>query len=216
MKKLLVALCALAVAATFASAGVAVNWTTQNWGEYHGGSGDGSGTAIAANNSVLWQLIFAGADGVANTVQQGQPVPADPSNHYLATGSDDSIVAERVIPQGGGTAADGTVWDAWLSRQPGELPVYSTLTWTQGEGSVYQRVFEFATPINGTYYFETQPLTLNTAWAGEGAPSQDFFVDPADGGMVPNRQVYIIPEPATMGVLGLGALAMVLRRKFRK
>jgi len=26
----------------------------------------------------------------------------------------------------------------------------------------------------------------------------------------------VIPEPATMGLLGLGALAMVLRRKLRK
>ena len=211
MKKLVVALCALAMAATFASAGVAVAWTTQNWGEYH----DGSGTAIAANNSVLWQLIFAGTDGIANSVQQGQAVPADPLNHYLATGSDDSIVAERIIPQGGGAAADGTSWDEWMSKQSG-TPVYSTLTWSQGEGSVYQRVFEFATPINGTYYYETGLLTLNTAWAGEGAAGQDFNVDPANGPLVPNRQVYIIPEPATMGVLGLGALAMVLRRKFRK
>lgn len=214
MKKTLVGLCALAVAATFAGAGVAVSWNTQNWGEYH----DGSGTAVAANNSILWQLIFAGADGIANSVQQGQAVPADPLNHYLAVGSDDSIVAERVIPQGGGAAADGTSWDEWLSLQSGN-PTYSNLHgWDKGNGSVYQRVFEFATPINGTYYWETGLLTLDTTKDDATGPvsPQVFNVDPADGAFVPNKQVYIIPEPATMGVLGLGALAMVLRRKFRK
>ena len=213
MKKLLVALCALAGATMFASAGVSVLWTTQNWGEYH----DGSGTAIALNNSVLWQLIFAGNDGMADSVQHGQPNDAIPSNSYLARGGDDSIVAERTIPLGGGTAPqDGTGWDEFLSNNTATPATFNAINnWTLGQGSVYQRVFEFATPINGTYYWESGLLTLDTT-KGEGAQPQVFNVDSADGPFIPNKQVYIIPEPATMSVLGLGALAMVLRRKFRK
>ena len=54
MKKFLMAICALAVATTVASAAVGISWTTVNWGENHLGDGSGSGNAILEANSVLW------------------------------------------------------------------------------------------------------------------------------------------------------------------
>jgi trimeric autotransporter adhesin len=50
----------------------------------------------------------------------------------------------------------------------------------------------------------------NTTTGGWGFNSGGFTVDGALASAAP------IPEPATMGLLGLGALAMVLRRKIRK
>ena len=212
MKKILMALFASAVAASVATAGIGITWTTQNWGEYHVG-----GTAILAANDALWQLIYAGADNTANSIHNdGVVAPMDAAawaaNNYLRPGSDDQLLASRIIPMGGGAASDGTVWDEWLSYQSGSDPMYSDLSWTTA-GFVYQRVFESATPLSGsTYFYQTGLMALDTTFGGTSTP-QDFFVDPATGPFIPNAQAYSVPEPATMGLLGLGALVMAIRRR---
>ena len=214
MKKILMALFASAVAASVASAGIGISWSTQNWGEYH----DGSGDAILAHNSVLWQLIYAGADNMANSIHDdGVVTPMDPTawaaNNYLRPGSDDQLLASRIIPMGGGAAADGTVWDEWLSYQSGTDPVYQDLSWVTA-GFVYQRVFESATPLSGSgYFYQTGLLALDTTFAGPPASPQVFNADPSTGPLIPDLQPYSVPEPATMGLLGLGALVMAIRRR---
>ena len=73
MKKILMALFAFVVAASVATAGIGIAWTTQNWGEYHVGGG-----SILAGNDVLWQLIYAGADNTANPIHNdGVVAPMD-------------------------------------------------------------------------------------------------------------------------------------------
>ena len=213
MKKILMALFALAVATSAATAGIGILWTTQNWGEYHVG-----GTAILAGNDVLWQLIYAGADNTANPIHNdGVVAPMDAAawtaNNYLRPGSDDQLLASRIIPMGGGAAADGTVWDEWLTYQSGSDPVYQNLSWSTA-GFVYQRVFESATPLSGsTYFYQTGLLALDTTFAGPPASPQVFNADPPTGPLIPNAQAYSVPEPATMGLLGLGALVMAIRRR---
>ena len=214
MKKILMALFAFVVAASVATAGIGIAWTTQNWGEYHVGGG-----SILAGNDVLWQLIYAGADNTANPIHNdGVVAPMDAAawtaNNYLRPGSDDQLLASRIIPMGGGAAADGTIWDEWLTGVIGTAdPVFQDLSWTTA-GFVYQRVFESATPMSGsTYFYQTGLLALDTTFAGGTATPQDFFVDPASGPFIPNSQAYSVPEPATMGLLGLGALVMAIRRR---
>ena len=213
MKKILMALFALAVAASVATAGIGITWTTQNWGEYHVGGG-----SILAGNDVLWQLIYAGADNTANPIHNdGVVAPMDAAawaaNNYLRPGSDDQLLASRIIPMGGGAAADGTVWDVWLTPQAGNS-VYENLTWSNA-GFVYQRVFESATPMSGsTYFYQSGLMALDLTYPQVPVPSpQVFNADPSTGPLIPNAQAYSVPEPATMGLLGLGALVMAIRRR---
>ena len=214
MKKILISLFALAVAATVASAGIGISWGTTDWGEYH----DGGGSPILAANSVLWQLIYAGSDNAIDPIHNDGVNPAMESqaawvaNDYLRPGGDDQLIADRIIPMGGGTAADGTEWSDWLILQSGST-VFVDPTWSQA-GFVYQRVFESATPLAGsTYFFETGLVLLDTSYPQSPPSPQVFNVGPLGEGFVPNQQAYAVPEPATMSLLGLGALVMAFRRR---
>ena len=211
MKKFLMALAVLAVATSVATAGVGINWTTQ-WGLYDhtvtppltGGTG-----AMLDSYSAIWQLIYAGADNIANPLDSADLGTGAPGiqDDYGVNG-DDVVWAQRIIAQGGGAAGDGTIWNNWLNPVSGTT-VYEDLSWSTA-GFVYQRVFE-GTPVNGvTYFYQSPLLALNTGFSGGGAPAQDFALDTDSAGFQPNQ---IIPEPATMSLLGLGALVMAIRRR---
>ncbi len=209
MKKFLMAICALAVATTVASAAIGVNWTAGTWGY-----DDDGVAAILDNNSALWQLIYAGADDTIDTIPAGT-VPtaggAGIADDYVL--GDDVVWAERTVSMGGGTAPeDSTVWDNWLMPVSGST-LYTDLGWSTA-GFVYQRVFESATPGVGTYFYESGLTALITNYdAGAPATVTVSFADVTGSGFVPNQQITAVPEPATMGLLGLGALVMAIRRR---
>lgn len=204
MKKILIAMLGLALVASVASAGVAINWNTK-YGAYTHDAPNvtdyPSPNNLLGSYSALWQLIYAGADDAIN--------PASATTVDWVTG-DDEVWAQREIAQGGGPAGDGTSWTEWMLFASG-YPNYEDPLWTT-PGSVYQRVYEttvLGTVTPGDYYFETPLMPLETGWAS-GNAAQDFFVDDGNNGF---QGTTVIPEPATMSLLGLGALVMALRRR---
>jgi hypothetical protein len=210
MKKTLMALFALALCASVASAGVGINWGTL-YGVFDHTETDlvGGSAALLDKYGAIWQLIYAGADGAINEPDYNQVGGA---NGDYVTG-DDVVWAQRTIPQGGGTAPeDGTVWDNWMAKQDGPL-LYQDLGWTTA-GSVYQRIFE-GTPGPNTWWGDSTLFTFNHNFAEGGTPD-GFVIDDPDGnfGWKPYNQFPPpIPEPATLSLLGLGALALIRRKR---
>ena len=206
MKKTLMAIFALALVTSVASAGVGINWST-GWGLYDHSAPDvtGDSGAILDNYSVIWQLIYAGADGVANAPDYEQV--GGPNGNYVT--GDDVVWAQREITQGGGASADGTNWDNWMTNRAVNRLI--RLGWTTA-GSVYQRIFE-GTPGPHTWWGDSSLFTFNHNFAEGGMPDA-FEPDSATAGWQPTQQFPPpIPEPATLSLLGLGALALIRRKR---
>ena len=164
-----------------APAGVGIRWLTQ-WGAYDHTVEDlaGSTGALLDSYSATWQLIYAGADNAIDP-------PNLTNSAQGCVSGDDEVWAVRSIPQGGGSADDGTTWDNFMSFLSGD-PTYEDLDWSTA-GYVYMRVYE-GTPASGVWYYDAPLLALDTGYAGGATPPQDYFIDSADQGFKPNQQVF--------------------------
>ena len=218
MKKFLTTLTILAAMAAVATAGVGIQWET-GWGGYtHTAPNITDGNnAILDSYSVIWQLIYAGADNVNNPIPNavGDPLPVagGPNGDYVQ--GDDVVWAQRTIALGGGVAPeDGTTWDNFMVRvgTSGDTS-FQNLLWSTA-GFVYQRVFE-GTPTWGSYYYDSPLFAFDETWTDSLAPEGfNPEVDINAGGFQGNQTMPpAVPEPATMGLLGLGALVMAIRRR---
>ena len=204
MKKLLIAFSALAIAAA-AYAGYGIDWVVAYAAYSHEATDlTGGDYALLDSYSVTWQLIYAGADNTAN--------PIDLSAPGWVSG-DDEVWATRTIPLGGGTASDGTMWDNWMLYDGGSAIIAADMTWTGPGNYVFQRIYE-GPPQVGSWYYETPLYAFNKNFDGMGA-AETFSPDTTSAGFQPNQQIpgAPIPEPATLSLLGLGALALIRRKR---
>lgn len=171
---------------------------------------DSGQTGILQNYDVLWQLIY--------TPNASSLVPDLANENYLATG--ETLIGSRFLT---GSSHDG--WDINLLPEGNNLVSFS-LDKTLTSYNVYQRIYELdrgtSAPVEGTYYYDSE--TVDLAREPEWDTDMSFTVYAMGNieqtmGVQPTLQVQgssSVPEPATMSLLGLGALAMVLRRKLRK
>ena len=209
MKKLMVALAALALLATagFAATGVAIQWDTA-WGIYDHAAVDLTSTTtggILDSYAITWQLIYS-LDNVAD-----DPSLANSANGWVS--NDDEVWATRTFAQDDGSASDGTEWDLFVFYQNVGDRQYTDVAWAAGDvGYIFQRVFEGA-PAAGSWYFDSTPVALDA----DPITVQENYMEgssSASAGVQPNQQINgAVPEPATMGLLGLGALVMAIRRR---
>lgn len=220
MKKFLMAIFALVVATSVATAGVGIQWEV-GWGGYAHDAPNITGSTgyILDSSTVIWQLIYTGPNGVIDSIPLDSiPTAGGPNGDYVQ--GDDVVWAQRNIAQDGtasewdivsGATTTDTTWGSYLNYTGGGSTTFADLSWNTA-GSVYQRVFE-GTPADQSWFYDSPTFAFDETWT-DTLPAEGFNPERAQGaGFQPDQQFNVIPEPATMGLLGLGALVMAIRRR---
>lgn len=211
MKKLLIALAILAVASV-AQAELLATWETVGGAVTDGADGATvsdlsvyggaatTGTSIWGMNNMttgggfqftVSSIMFGAGEGVINNAviagsYTGSATGPNVLNWFVGSTLVDTV--DRGMTSGGSFGA-GTGGDLGTINSGDVVSLRADTT----GGTVRSGTAETFSNTGGTFYINSA-MTLNGDIASAAA----------------------IPEPATMGLLGLGALAMVLRRKIRK
>ena len=206
MKKLMIALAIVAIASV-AQAELLATWSTA---DNSGAVTDGADGAVVSALS-----IYGGAGKTGTTTIWGMNslVSGGGFQFSILSITPGSFVANAIVAGTTSGSMTGPRELDWYvnAGNTGVSIVRTTTTvaFSSGLGSLYSGdvVSLHADAAGGTVRSATETFTNNGG---------TFYVTTAGGGMTLNGDITPIPEPATMGLLGLGALAMVLRRKMKK
>ena len=207
MKKLMIALAIVAIASV-AQAELLATWSTA---DNSGAVTDGADGAVVTGLS-----IYGGAGKTGTTTIWGMnslvsgggfqfTITSITAGYYI----DSAVVAGTTS----GSATGPRELDWYVNAGNTGVSIIRTTTtvaFSSDLGSLYSGdVVSLRTDAAGG----TLRSGTTEAFTNNGGT---FYVTTAGGGMTLNGDLTSIPEPATMSLLGLGALAMVLRRKMKK
>ena len=225
MKKLMIALAIVALASV-AQAEVVASWTASGANNFNS-----MGTVAATTSGYGFSMIggggFNGTSAPAGATFSGAGATAGSASAAYGTGEYlyftwnnaytltlDSVTARYSRGSGGATTAQwGIIDGGWTS-----IGSAASITMATAPGTSYAGITTTFSSVSGlksgqlgvAFYGGTG--TSATDWVRlDSRPSATPMAALSiEGTMVP------IPEPATMGLLGLGALALALRRKLSK
>ncbi len=229
MKKTLIGLL-VALLAVSSFGGLVATWSTY-------GFLDGAGKGYIFSEGVdttkaVWDLVYTTKSSIKIEDIGFNSSTAD--GYVLPDG--DQVLASRIST---GRYATGATEEAAADWKVSEETIVSDeygvpnsgldfvdLTTSLNSGNLYAVIFQYTSA--GVLYGQVTALQTEVKWANDGGLAGDnvcfdmgadtelkkigtFTPGPTPPGPQPQ-----VPEPATMSLLGLGALAMVLRRKLRK
>lgn len=217
MKKIAI-LIALAMAASASFAAINVQWS--NYGFLSGA--DSSKYATQEAESILWELVYTSGSSIATpTLDTSTGAISYGSDEVLSSrewtkGSDAITVTDKVATT---SASEALTMDLAYATIASGKAAYVNADYAQSSGGIYAAVFQYM--ADGKVYYEVTALNSAINWANTMSAADEVNFNMEDDVQIANYLGQVetpttIPEPATMSLLGFGALGMVLRRKLRK
>ena len=208
---------ALVMAATASFAAININWS--NYGFLRGA--DSSKYATQDADSILWELVYTASSSIATpTLDTATGAISYGSDEILSSrlwekGSDAITIDDKVASS---TPSPAITMDLDYATPIGDT-VYKNTDYSKSSGGIYAAVFQYMS--DGKVDSEVTDLNSGINWANTMSASDKVNFNIEDDVQISKylgqvEQPVVIPEPATMSLLGLGALAMVIRRKLAK
>ena len=229
MKKSAMLMLALMVAsATYG--GIGVSWSNRGFLSYNDTDGSLYATKDADTVRILWDLVYTTSktDITAPTLAEDTTIDAENPINY----GTDQVLSRREWTPGCETAGVDDIyksatpsdtalkWNEKYASVTGGKTTYLNFDFSETPGGLYAAVFQFMT--DGNVYYQLSPLVTNLKWDRTAStldtPETVNMHTGREDTLIANHlgKITQVPEPATMSLLGLGALAMVIRRKLRK